>query len=134
MPNRECLSWNPVESRVCKVQNRPIERFQTEILPPKSAKSIPFTHHKLLSPIKNPGFIPTKNTAYLMEAAAKIIEASPQSTAKSRRLSVASLVPLKIWDLKDKLEAAHIASRPQKSNEPVAVRYTKGQNSDQSHS
>ncbi|KAK1582838.1 hypothetical protein Q3G72_018737 [Acer saccharum] len=134
MPNRECLSWNPVESRVRKVQNRPIERFQTEILPPKSAKSIPFTHHKLLSPIKNPGFIPTKNTAYIMEAAAKIIEASPQSTAKSRRPSVASSVPLKIWDLKDKMEAAHIASRPQKSNEPVAVRYTKGQNSDQSHS
>ncbi|KAL5786741.1 hypothetical protein ACOSQ2_009133 [Xanthoceras sorbifolium] len=134
VPNRDWLSRNPAESRLRKVQNRPIERFQTEILPPKSAKSIPTTHHKLLSPIKGPGFIPTKNTAYILEAAAKIIEASPQSSAKSRRPSVVSSVPLRIWDLKDKMEAAHIASRPQKSNESVAVRYTKGQNSDRSHS
>ncbi|XP_044483273.1 uncharacterized protein LOC123209344 isoform X2 [Mangifera indica] len=132
IPNKECLSHNQVDSRVHKVQNQPIERFQTEVLPPKSAKSIPISHHKLLSPIKSPGFIPTKNTAYIMEAATKIIEASPQTTTKYRRQSVVPSVPLKIWDLKEKIEAAHRVSRPQKSNESVSARYTKGQHIGQS--
>ncbi|XP_031269437.1 uncharacterized protein LOC116127922 [Pistacia vera] len=127
VPNKEWFNQNNVESRVRKVQNRPIERFQTEMLPPKSAKSIPITHHKLLSPIKSPGFILTKNTAYIMEAAAKIIEASPQAISKDKRPSIVSTAPLRIWDLKEKMEAAHRVSRPQKSNESVSARYTKGQ-------
>ncbi|KAK9291512.1 hypothetical protein L1049_019460 [Liquidambar formosana] len=85
MCNRlEEFSRNSVKSMPQKKQSRPIERFQTEILPPKSAKSIPITHHKLLSPIKGPGFIPTKNAAYIMEAAAKIIEPGPQTTTKGK--------------------------------------------------
>ncbi|KAL9450339.1 hypothetical protein AB3S75_012138 [Citrus x aurantiifolia] len=133
IPGKEWIS-NPVESRPHKVHNRPIERFQTEMLPPKSAKSISITHHKLLSPIKNPGIAPSRNTAYIVEAAAKIIEASPQATTKGKRPSVVSSAPLRIWDFKDKMEAKHRASRPQiKSNESVAIKYTKGQHHNQSH-
>lgn len=132
IPGKEWIS-NPVESRPHKLHNRPIERFQTEMLPPKSAKSIPITHHKLLSPIKNPGIVPSRNTAYIVEAAAKIIEASPQATTKGKRPSVVSSAPLRIWDLKDKMEAKHRASKPQiKSNESVATKYTRGQHHNQS--
>ncbi|KAK8542398.1 hypothetical protein V6N12_014995 [Hibiscus sabdariffa] len=112
-------SSNPIEPRFHKVQSRPIERFQTEILPPKSAKPIPITHHKLLSPVKSPGFIPTKNAAYVMEAAAKIIDVSPQTTSKLKVPSFgSSSVPLKIRDLKEKIEAAHKVSRPKRPAEP----------------
>ncbi|KAK8973918.1 hypothetical protein V6N11_046878 [Hibiscus sabdariffa] len=110
-------SSNPIEPRVHKVQSRPVERFQTEILPPKSAKPIPITHHKLLSPVKSPGFIPTKNAAYIMEAAAKIIDVSPQTTSKLKVPSFGSSVPLKIRDLKEKIEAAHKVSRPKRPPE-----------------
>ncbi|KAH1032108.1 hypothetical protein J1N35_044282 [Gossypium stocksii] len=114
------LSSNTIEPRFHKVQNRPIERFQTEILPLKSAKPIPITQHKLLSPIKSPGFIPTKNAAYIMEAASKIIEVSPQKTSKHKVSSFGlSSVPLQIWDLKDKIEAAHKVSRHQRPDEPI---------------
>ncbi|CAK7326396.1 unnamed protein product [Dovyalis caffra] len=98
---------NFVESKPPKVLNRPIEKFQTEILPPKSAKSIPVTHHKLLSPIKSPGFIPSKTAAHIMEAAAKIIEPSSQAVVKAKMPAVgSSSLPLKVRDLKEKLEVA----------------------------
>ncbi|EEF43050.1 conserved hypothetical protein [Ricinus communis] len=98
---------NFLESKPQKVLSRPIEKFQTEILPPKSAKSIPVTHHKLLSPIKSPGFIPSKTAAHIMEAAARIIEPSPQAIAKAKISMVgSSSVPLKVRDLKEKLEGA----------------------------
>ncbi|XP_056165539.1 uncharacterized protein LOC115664544 isoform X2 [Syzygium oleosum] len=70
------FSSHPTEVKPLKAQNRPIERFQTEILPPKSAKPISITHHRLLSPIKGPRFVPAENVAYVMEAATKIVEAS----------------------------------------------------------
>ncbi|KAJ8444947.1 hypothetical protein Cgig2_029141 [Carnegiea gigantea] len=37
-----------LDMRPAKMPNRAIEKFQSEILPPKSAKTIPITHHKLL--------------------------------------------------------------------------------------
>ncbi|KAL4354860.1 hypothetical protein GQ457_06G021530 [Hibiscus cannabinus] len=131
------LSSNPIEPSLLKMQNRPIERFQTEILPPKSAKSIPITHHKLLSPIRSPAFIPTKNAAYIMEAASKIIEASPQATSKGKVSSFgSSSVPLKVRNLREKIEATHKVSRPQradKSSESM-VKPLKVQYKDKSHS
>ncbi|XP_027929183.1 uncharacterized protein LOC114185565 [Vigna unguiculata] len=102
-----------MESRARKVENLPIKRFQTEMLPPKSAKPIPVTHNKLLSPIKSPGFLP-KNAAHVMEAAAKIIEASPQSYLRNRTSTGSSSVPLKILNLKERLEAAQYTSVPGK--------------------
>lgn len=103
---------NPVEIRLQKVQSRPIERFQSEVLPPKSAKPIPVTQHRLLSPIKSPGFIPPKNAAYIIEAAAKIYEQSPRPAAREKaQSSGSSSVPLRIRDLSDKMEAVQRQSR-----------------------
>ncbi|KAB5556045.1 hypothetical protein DKX38_006954 [Salix brachista] len=137
VPNKqEKYAWNSVELRPHKLENRPSKRFQTETLPPKSAKSIPATHHKLLSPIKNPGFTPTKNVAYIMEAAAKIIEANPKATSSGKvPLIGTSSVPLRIRDLKQKMEAAaHTTSKPQRSSESCVSKNTKGQLSDKSQS
>lgn len=131
MPSKlERLSRNnPVPSRPQRMQNRQMERFQTEILPPKSAKSIPVTRHKLLSPIKSPGFIPAKNVAYVMEVAAKIIEASPQASVKCKVPGVGPSVPLRIHDLQE-METSQKASRPGKTKEGSAVKYTKGPSND----
>ncbi|KAL0422071.1 UNVERIFIED_CONTAM: hypothetical protein Slati_3230000 [Sesamum latifolium] len=103
---------NPLDLRLQKVQSRPIERFQREVLPPKSAKPISITHHRLLSPIKSPGFVPPKNAAYIIEAAAKIIEQSPRSTMKGNSPSLGSSpVPFRVRDMKEKMEAAKRSSR-----------------------
>ncbi|KAI3445388.1 hypothetical protein Pfo_002053 [Paulownia fortunei] len=106
------LSRNPLDLRLQKVQSRPLERFQTEVLPPKSAKPISITHHRLLSPIKSPGFVPPKNAAYIIEAAAKIIEQSPRLTTKGNFPSLgSSSVPFRIRDLNEKMDAAQRSSR-----------------------
>ncbi|GER26120.1 phosphatidylinositolN-acetyglucosaminlytransferase subunit P-related [Striga asiatica] len=68
------------------VQNaRVIEKFQTEVLPPKYAKSISVTHHKLLSPIKSGYFNPSTDGTRVMEAATRIIEFEPNKKVKSRK-------------------------------------------------
>ncbi|KAK7269415.1 hypothetical protein RIF29_22141 [Crotalaria pallida] len=94
-----------------KAQKMAMKRFQSEMLPPKSAKPVPVTHNKLLSPVKSHSYIPPKNAAHIMDAAAKIIEASPQPYIRNRMSSAGpSSVPSRIFGLKDKLEAAHYAS------------------------
>ncbi|KAF6165593.1 hypothetical protein GIB67_021863 [Kingdonia uniflora] len=109
-----------MESRRQNMQNIPIERFQSEMLPPKSAKSIPISHHKLLSPIKSSGFISEKSVAHIMEAAARIIDQGPQTSRKGEMPSAglrSSSVPLRVRDLKDKVETAQRPSqRPVESN------------------
>ncbi|XP_022748809.1 LOW QUALITY PROTEIN: uncharacterized protein LOC111298301 [Durio zibethinus] len=100
-------SRNFEESKPQKIVSKPIEKFQTESLPSKAAKSIPVTHHKLLSPIKSPAFIPTKNAAQIMEAAARIIEPGPQAITRAKMPLVgSSSVPVKVRDFKEKMEAA----------------------------
>ncbi|KAJ3699784.1 hypothetical protein LUZ61_003489 [Rhynchospora tenuis] len=74
----------PVDLRAQKMPSSPIERFQMEGLPPRSAKPLPMTYHKLLSPIKNPGFTSARNAAQIMEAAAKILEPRLQSVGTAR--------------------------------------------------
>ncbi|KAK7397127.1 hypothetical protein VNO78_18294 [Psophocarpus tetragonolobus] len=114
-PRLEKSSLDAMESRTRKMENLPIKRFQTEMLPPKSAKPIPVTHNKLLSPIKSPGILPPKNADQVMEAAAKIIEASPRLYLRNRMTSTGpSSVPLKIFNLKERFEAAQCASMPGK--------------------
>lgn len=121
---------NPVEIRLQKVQSRPIERFQSEVLPPKSAKPISVTQHRLLSPIKSPGFIPPKNAAYILEAAARIYEQSPRPAARENvQSSGSSSVPLRIRDLREKMEATQRQSsnyeashRPKEQNSVKNVR------------
>ncbi|KAL2464171.1 hypothetical protein Fot_52127 [Forsythia ovata] len=118
-----------------KLINRPIEKFQTEILPPKSAKSIPITHHKLLSPIKSANFIPSKDAAYIMEAAARIIDPGPQANRKAKLPQVgSSSVPLRVKNLKDKVQSAQSSSRfyeaSRKPSETNAAKYFKAQSMD----
>ncbi|XP_073049679.1 uncharacterized protein [Primulina eburnea] len=101
------LTQNPLDLRMQKVHSRPVERFQSEVMPPKHAKPISITHHRLLSPIKSPGFIPRKNAVYIIEAATKIIERSPRPGIKEKPPSlVSSSPPIRIRDLKEKMEAA----------------------------
>ncbi|KAH6785927.1 hypothetical protein C2S51_038382 [Perilla frutescens var. frutescens] len=103
---------NNMELNHLRVIHKPIEKFQTEILPPKSAKSIPITHHKLLSPIKRANFIPPKDAVHIMEAAARIIEPGPQVSTKAKMPPVgSSSVPLRVRDLKEKAEAAQKPSK-----------------------
>lgn len=121
----EAFRRNPGKTRPQKAHAQPLERFQTEVLPPKSAKSIPITRHKLLSPIKSPAFIPKKSAAYVMEAAAKFIELSPQANVKGKRPSFgSSSVPLRVQDLTEKMEAAQKLPHPEKPKDPSAVRNT----------
>lgn len=120
-----------------KVIHRPIEKFQTEILPPKSAKSIPITHHKLLSPIKSATFIPPKDAAQIMEAAARIIDPGPQERRKTKQPLVgSSSVPLRVRDLKQKAEAAKkplkIFEGSQRKAESRGVKNIKGQSMNKS--
>ncbi|KAG5555211.1 hypothetical protein RHGRI_012677 [Rhododendron griersonianum] len=134
IPNQKAMEPKPQ-----KMVNRPIEKFQTEILPPKSAKSIPITHHKLLSPIKSPGFIPYRNAAHIMEAAAKIIEQGPQASTNAKMPSLGtSSIPLKVKDLKERVESAQKplrlaeasgSIRPVESN---AAKFLKGQSMNKS--
>ncbi|CAA2984108.1 Hypothetical predicted protein [Olea europaea subsp. europaea] len=113
--------------------NRPMEKFQTEILPPKSAKSISITHHKLLSPIKSANFIPSKDAAYIMEAAARIIE--PGHQAKEKLLQVgSSSAPLRVKNLKEKVQSAQSLSKlseaSRKPGETNFAKYFKAQSMD----
>ncbi|KAI4344816.1 hypothetical protein L6164_012004 [Bauhinia variegata] len=107
----ESSSRNFKEPKPQKTLSKPIEKFQTEVLPPKSAKSIPVTQHKLLSPIKGRGFVSSNNAAYIMEAAARIIEPGPHVVAtKAKTPIIASpTVSLKVRDLKEKVEASQKA-------------------------
>ncbi|XP_039019799.1 uncharacterized protein LOC120151385 [Hibiscus syriacus] len=85
---------------------------------------------------KSPGFIPTKNAAYILEAAAKIIEVGPQKTSDRKLLPFgSSSVPLKIRDLKGKIEAAHKVSRPQRPDQPSqsVAKSSKEQHKGKSH-
>ncbi|KAK7356141.1 hypothetical protein VNO80_15407 [Phaseolus coccineus] len=102
-------SWSVMES---KVRNPAMKGFQTEMLPPRSAKTIPVTYNKLLSPIKSPGYMRPTHATQIMEAAAKIIEASSQPCMRNRMSSAGpSSVPLRILDLKEKLEASQYESK-----------------------
>ncbi|KAL9325605.1 hypothetical protein ACSQ67_006250 [Phaseolus vulgaris] len=120
----EGTSRNFMEANPLHTRSRPIEKFQTEVMPPKSAKSIPFTHHKLLSSIKNPRFVPSNNATYIMEAAARIIEPGRQAATKAKTPLVASsTVSLRVRDLKEKVEASQ---KRQLISSSSLVRDTKG--------
>ncbi|XWS08521.1 hypothetical protein CRYUN_Cryun40dG0009700 [Craigia yunnanensis] len=120
---KEGPARNFVESKPQKIVSIPIQKFQTESLPPKAAKTIPITHHKLLSPIKSPGFIPTKNAAHIMEAAARIIEPGPPAITRAKMPLVgSSSVPVKVRDFKEKMEAAQKMPPVRSSSVPLKVR------------
>lgn len=128
----EDLGRSSFEPKQQKIISRPIEKFQTEILPPKSAKSIPVTHYKALSPIKRANSIPPQNAAHIMEIAARILDAGPQATSKVKSPLIGSTsVPLKYKGLKERAEAsqkvAKIAEASRRPAESNASKYLKGQ-------
>ncbi|EOA29994.1 hypothetical protein CARUB_v10013098mg [Capsella rubella] len=122
------ISWDHLDSRMNTECNRPIDRFQTEMLPPRSAKPIPVTHNRLLSPIRSPGFVQSRNPAYVMEAASRMIDPSPRVVAKTRFSSSdsSSSLPMRIRDLKKKLEASQKGPSPQISNGIRDNKYFRG--------
>ncbi|KAJ0253149.1 TRM8 [Hirschfeldia incana] len=117
------VSWEHLDSsRTSDGRSRPIERFQSETFPPRAAKPICVTNNRLLSPIRSPGFVPSRNPVYVMEAASRMIEPSPRVAARTRFSQPSnspSSVPMRIQDLREKLEAAQkVSSR--KHNEKRA--------------
>ncbi|XP_051127642.1 uncharacterized protein LOC127249081 [Andrographis paniculata] len=125
-------SRNDAEPTFQKVPHRPLAKFQTEILPPKSAKAIPVTRNRLLSPIKSGNVIPPENAAHIMEAAARIIEPGPLVSMKAKLpLTASSSVPFKVKDLKEKVQAAQkpskaISEGSQRSGGASAVKQFRG--------
>nr|XP_043634208.1 uncharacterized protein LOC122605336 isoform X2 [Erigeron canadensis] len=111
------------------VISRAIEKFQTETLPPKSARSIPITHNKLLSPIKNSGFVSSNNPARIMEAASKIplVRSSSPSPSPS-----SSSVPFRVKVSRDKIEISRKPKLPEVPRRPLESNATKNVKSQQS--
>ncbi|KAG8096292.1 hypothetical protein GUJ93_ZPchr0013g36225 [Zizania palustris] len=129
----------PLDLRVQKMPSSPIERFQIEALPPRSAKSIPMSHHRLLSPIKNPGFSSARNAAQIMEAAAKILEPRPQVSSREKICSYSpARIPLRVSETREHNipSSQRAASRQLQSlRTPVQlpdVRFSRGQQMNQS--
>ncbi|KAM0947612.1 hypothetical protein DsansV1_C07g0069301 [Dioscorea sansibarensis] len=117
----EVYSKKPMELRTQKMPSSPIERFQTEMLPFRSAKSLPINHSKLLSPIRNPGFTPPKNAAHIVEAAAKMIEPGLQVSTKSKTpLFGSSSIALKHRDSKESIAVAQRTSKLLQSSRKTA--------------
>ncbi|KAH0927823.1 hypothetical protein HID58_020079 [Brassica napus] len=116
------VSWDHLDSKTNNNESHrlPINRFQTETLPPKSAKPISVTHNRLLSPIRSPGFVQSRNPAQVMEAASRMIEPSARIAAAKARFSssseASSSIPMRIRDLREKLEAPQNKQTPQISN------------------
>ncbi|KAL8226990.1 hypothetical protein R6Q57_016822 [Mikania cordata] len=111
-------------SRATKVKpektviGRAIEKFQTETLPPKSAKPIPITRNKLLSPIKNSRFVSSNNPACIMEAASKIPLVGSSSLSLPSPSS--SAVPFRMKVCKDKIESSTRKPKiPEPSRRPL---------------
>ncbi|KAL3641904.1 hypothetical protein CASFOL_012719 [Castilleja foliolosa] len=111
LPARNDMSYPIYHHR--NVMNGPIEKFQTEILPPKSAKSIlRITNHKILSPIRNGNFTSSKDPGRIMEeASARIIEPGHRASGVKTKLppvrsSSSSSIPLRVVDFKEKTRSA----------------------------
>lgn len=124
------ISWDHLNSRTNHEHyNRPpIDRCQTETLPPRSAKPISVTHNRLLSPIRSPAFVQSRNPAYVMEAASRMIEPRPRIAAARARFSSSdssSSLPMRIRDLKEKLEASQ--KRP---NTQISNKYLRGKHNE----
>jgi DUF761-associated sequence motif len=90
-PLQLCLQKR-AELRPHKMPSSPIERFQTEMIPPKLGKTIPITRYKPLSPIKSSAFVSGRNASQIMEVASRIIEPGFNNSAPMRVYNSGSLV------------------------------------------
>ncbi|KAL6644933.1 hypothetical protein ACP70R_016541 [Stipagrostis hirtigluma subsp. patula] len=125
----------PLDLRAQKMPSSPIERFQIEALPPRSAKPLPMSHHRLLSPIKNPGFSSARNAAQIMEAAAKIqiLEPRPQASSREKICSFSpARIPLRVSEPRESIPTSQrtVSLKTQSSRtapELPDVRFSRGQ-------
>jgi hypothetical protein len=123
----------PLDLRAQKMPSSPIERFQIEALPPRSAKPLPMSHHRLLSPIKNPGFSSARNAAQIMEEAAKILQPRAQSSSREKICSFSpARIPLRVSEPRESTSASQrtVSQRAQSSRttpELTDVRFSRGQ-------
>ncbi|KAI3792175.1 hypothetical protein L2E82_06046 [Cichorium intybus] len=133
-PQFESIDCEMAEvSRTIKAtpQKRAFEKFQTETLPPKSAKSIPITQHKLLSPIKNSRFVSSSNPKSIMEAASKIPFGGSSSSSSSLP-SPSCSVPFRVKVSKEKENLSRKPKLPEGSRrvlESNGVKNLKGEKS-----
>ncbi|TKV90384.1 hypothetical protein SEVIR_9G025000v4 [Setaria viridis] len=68
-----------------KMPGSPIDRFKMEALPPRLAKrTLSVAQYKLLSPMKNPNHISSRNAADIMEAASRIIRPGLENISSYR--------------------------------------------------
>ncbi|KAL6532542.1 hypothetical protein OROGR_014512 [Orobanche gracilis] len=118
--------FRDTEPEYHKVAQRPIKKFQTEIVPPKSAKSTPITRHNLLPPVKSSSSVPPKDAAQIMEAAARIFEPDEKTNMP---LASSTSVHLKARDSKEKVRTAIKKSL---TSEPSAVKNLKGHSTNKS--
>ncbi|KAG1365289.1 hypothetical protein COCNU_12G002890 [Cocos nucifera] len=127
----EAYSRIPAELRSQKMPSSPIKRFQTEGLPPRFAKSVPTTHHKLLSPIKNPGFFSVKNAAHIMEATTKVLGPEVQTSVGRFQPLVSLSNPIKVCNSQEIMAASQRTTRlPESSRrcvESASMRSLRGQ-------
>ncbi|XP_062215864.1 uncharacterized protein LOC133916268 isoform X2 [Phragmites australis] len=128
----------PLDLRAQKMPSSPIERFQIEALPPRSAKTLPMSHHRLLSPIKNPGFSSARNAAQIMEEAAKILEPRPEASSREKICSFSpARIPLRVSEPRQIIPASQrtVSLKMQSSRIPPDlpdVRFSRGQHMNRS--
>jgi len=134
VPRRvDCYMRKPLDFRAQKMPSSPIERFQIEALPSRSAKPLPMSHHKLLSPIKNPGFSSARNAAQIMEEAAKILQPRPQVNSREKICSFSpARIPLRVSEPRESTPASQrtVPLKVQSSRatpEAPDVRFSRGQ-------
>ncbi|CAD6207519.1 unnamed protein product [Miscanthus lutarioriparius] len=103
-----------------KMPGSPIDRYKMEALPPRLAKrTLSVAQYKLLSPMKNPNHISSRNAADIMEAASRIIRPGVENISSYRVHDVGSPNAARAYNPG---EIIGIQQRSQKLNEAMRKR------------
>ncbi|KAJ1292830.1 hypothetical protein BS78_01G020200 [Paspalum vaginatum] len=103
-----------------KMPGSPIDRFKMEALPPRLAKrTLSVAQYKLLSPMKNPNHISSRNADDIMEAASRIIGPGVENISSYRVHDVGNTNAARAYSPG---EIIGIQQRSQKFNEALRKR------------
>jgi hypothetical protein len=103
-----------------KMPGSPIDRFKMEALPPRLAKrTLSVAQYKLLSPMKNPNHISSRNAADIMEAASRIIRPGVENISSYRVHDVGNTNAARAYNPG---ELIGVQQRSQKLNEALRKR------------
>jgi len=103
-----------------KMPGSPIDRYKMEALPPRLAKrTLSVAQYQLLSPMKNPNHISSRNAADIMEAASRIIRPGVENISSYRVHDVGSANAARAYNPG---EIIGIQQRSQKLNEAMRKR------------